>query len=147
MTISSNVSTIQPSFPPGSEREAATDPAFAPLLDRRSNHAVEDILQNGNVWTRQKHSTACLADAAIAPAQTLPERLAAVLLEMNALAEDGWIEMPSIQTLADQLGIYRETTGALLQAFRRQGFVELGYRRLHVLNPESLQKLGGLKSM
>lgn len=74
------------------------------------------------------------------PLRTLPERLAMALLDLsNELAS--LIQNLSCQTLADQLGTCRETIGALLRAFRRQGFIDVGYRHIQILDVESPQDL------
>lgn len=62
----------------------------------------------------------------------LPERLAALLLEL-ADEETATIKGVSHQALADHLGTYRETVSAILRDFKRQGLVELGYRRIHLM--------------
>lgn len=77
------------------------------------------------------------------PTKTLPERLAAMLLDLSA-GEQRPIQGPSYQLLADRLGTRRETVGAILRSFRRQGFVELGYRHIEILDEESLADLGGV---
>jgi len=72
----------------------------------------------------------------------LPERLATLLLE---LADDsGVIKGVSHQALADHLGTYRETVSAILRDFKRQELVELGYRRIHLVDLESLQDIAGV---
>lgn len=81
----------------------------------------------------------------IVPMQTLPERLAEILLEMSGHQSE-WIEGFRVATLAEQLGIYCETAGALLRSFTRQGFVELGYYRMRVVDVQSLQELCDMAS-
>lgn len=73
----------------------------------------------------------------------LPERLAALLVELD---EDGSgvIKGVSHQALADRLGTYRETVSAILRDFKRQGIVELGYRRIRIVDGEELKALGGI---
>ncbi|MCS6824988.1 MAG: Crp/Fnr family transcriptional regulator [Caldilinea sp.] len=73
----------------------------------------------------------------------LPERLAALLIELD---EDGSgvIKGVSHQALADRLGTYRETVSAILRDFKRQGLVELGYRRIKLLDVEALREIGGV---
>ncbi|MGH7792640.1 MAG: helix-turn-helix domain-containing protein, partial [Thermodesulfobacteriota bacterium] len=50
----------------------------------------------------------------------------------------------SHQSLADHLGTYRETVSAILRDFKRQGLVELGYRRIHLMDLETLQDIAGV---
>lgn len=73
----------------------------------------------------------------------LPERLAALLIELNT-DRSHVIRGISHQTLADYLGTYRETVSAILRDFKRQGLVELGYRRIHLLDVEELSDFAGL---
>ena len=46
--------------------------------------------------------------------------------------------------LADYLGTYRETVSAILRDFKCQGFVELGYRRIEIVDPEAIAEIAGL---
>ncbi len=73
----------------------------------------------------------------------LPERLAALLLEL-ADEDSTTIKGVSHQALADHLGTYRETVSAILRDFKRQGLVELGYRRIHLVDVEGLKDIGGI---
>ena len=73
----------------------------------------------------------------------LPERLAALLIELNT-DRNHVIKGISHQTLADYLGTYRETVSAILRDFKRQGLVELGYRKIHILDVEALSDFAGL---
>jgi CRP-like cAMP-binding protein len=72
----------------------------------------------------------------------LPERLAMLLLELAD--EQGEIRGVSHQALADHLGTYRETVSAILRDFKRQEMVELGYRRINLLDKEWLQDIAGI---
>lgn len=73
----------------------------------------------------------------------LPERLAMLLLELSDY-EDGLIKGVSHQSLADHLGTYRETVSAILRDFKRQGLVELGYRRINIVDVEALKEIAGI---
>ena len=73
----------------------------------------------------------------------LPERLASLLLELSDY-EDGLIHGVSHQALADHLGTYRETVSAILRDFKRQELVELGYRRINVLDSDTLKDVAGI---
>lgn len=73
----------------------------------------------------------------------LPERLAALLLDMSNY-KNGLIKGVSHQALADHLGTYRETVSAILRDFKRQNLVELGYRRINILNAEALKEAAGI---
>lgn len=73
----------------------------------------------------------------------LPERLASLLAELGN-QENGLIQGVSHQALADRLGTYRETVSAILRDFKRQGLVELGYRRINILDAETLKEIAGI---
>ena len=45
---------------------------------------------------------------------------------------------------ADHLGTYRETVSAILRDFKRQELVELGYRRINILDSETLKTIAGI---
>lgn len=73
----------------------------------------------------------------------LPERLASLLVELDQDGA-GMIKGVSHQALADRLGTYRETVSAILRDFKRQGLVELGYRRIKIVDGETLRDVGGI---
>jgi CRP-like cAMP-binding protein len=73
----------------------------------------------------------------------LPERLALLLLDLGDY-RDGMIKGVSHQSLADHLGTYRETVSAILRDFKRQGLVELGYRRIAIVDVQSLKDIAGV---
>lgn len=73
----------------------------------------------------------------------LPERLASLLLDLGSY-QNGLITGVSHQALADHLGTYRETVSAILRDFKRQGLVELGYRRINLLDVEILKEEAGI---
>ena len=73
----------------------------------------------------------------------LPERLAALLIDLDQDGS-GVIKGVSHQALADRLGTYRETVSAILRDFKRQELVELGYRRIKLVDTETLREVAGL---
>lgn len=73
----------------------------------------------------------------------LPERLAGLLIDLNNDGSDV-IKGISHQSLADYLGTYRETVSAILRDFKRQGLVELGYRRITLVDAEELRIVAGI---
>lgn len=73
----------------------------------------------------------------------LPERLAMLLLELGNY-QNGLIKGVSHQSLADHLGTYRETVSAILRDFKRQEVVELGYRRITIIDVEELKAIAGI---
>ncbi len=79
----------------------------------------------------------------------LPERLADLLVQLSSESSDknstgDVIKGISHQALADYLGTYRETVSAILRDFKRQGLVELGYRRITLLDMEELKIMAGI---
>ncbi|HQY91229.1 Crp/Fnr family transcriptional regulator [Caldilinea sp.] len=72
----------------------------------------------------------------------LPERLASLLIDLDQ--DGGVIKGVSHQALADRLGTYRETVSAILRDFKRQGLVELGYRRIRLIDHETLRDVAGI---
>jgi CRP-like cAMP-binding protein len=73
--------------------------------------------------------------------KTLPARLAALLLA-RCDKTTGMVKDLSHQTLADYLGTYRETISAILRDFKHQGFVQLGYRRITIVDEDALAEIG-----
>ncbi len=73
----------------------------------------------------------------------LPERLANLLVSLDT-DNSGVIKGVSHQALADYLGTYRETVSAILRDFKRQGLVELGYRRITLADVEELKAVAGI---
>ena len=73
----------------------------------------------------------------------LPERLASLLIDLNKDGSDV-IKGVSHQALADYLGTYRETVSAILRDFKRQGLVELGYRRINLVDVDELEIVAGI---
>jgi len=73
----------------------------------------------------------------------LPERLAGEILRQQRRTHSNPIRI-SHQALADNLGTYRETISAILRDFKREGWVELGYRRILIKDPEALARLAGV---
>ncbi|HEY53724.1 MAG TPA: Crp/Fnr family transcriptional regulator [Caldilineae bacterium] len=72
----------------------------------------------------------------------LPERLAGELLRLRRYYNNDQVRV-SHQALADTLGTYRETISALLRDFKRDQWVELGYRRITIKDPEAMAQLAG----
>jgi len=70
----------------------------------------------------------------------LPQRLARLLLDLSN-GDDKTAIRTSHQSLADMLGTYRETVSTILRGFKAEGMVELGYRRIYVVDPAALDAL------
>ncbi len=73
----------------------------------------------------------------------LPERLAGEILRQRRYVNNGDQIRISHQSLADILGTYRETISAILRDFKKENWVELGYRRITIKNPTALAEMAG----
>ncbi|MBV7331412.1 Crp/Fnr family transcriptional regulator [Chloroflexi bacterium TSY] len=76
--------------------------------------------------------------------KTLPQRLAGLLLDFSERENTLLLKKISHQLLADHIGTYRETVSAILRDFKSQGLLELGYRRIKILDVESLEDFAGI---
>ncbi len=79
---------------------------------------------------------------AVMPKKTLPERLALMLLDLSA-EQDGLIEDVTFHDLAVALDTNRDTIASILRAFRRQGLVDFGHRRMLIQDVGSLAEIAG----
>lgn len=73
----------------------------------------------------------------------LPERLCTVLWEL-ADHETWLVSGYSHQILADYLGTYRETVSAILRTMKREGVVDIGYRRIQICDFEAVRDMAGI---
>lgn len=72
--------------------------------------------------------------------RSLPARLASQILDL--MEERGSvIEGFSHQDLSEMVGTYRETTTQILNTFKARGLIEIGRRRLTVLDREGLEEV------
>lgn len=71
--------------------------------------------------------------------KSIPTRLAALLLRL-ARREDGGQRVDGFthQELAEMLGTYRETATQTLNDFKERGWIEIGRKRIELLDPEGL---------
>ncbi|MBI4491182.1 MAG: Crp/Fnr family transcriptional regulator [Chloroflexi bacterium] len=83
---------------------------------------------------RLAESEARLEDLAY---RSVPARLASVLLRLGR-ERDGVIEGVTHQELGDMVGAYRETVTKTLDEFQAAGYVELGRRRISILDRAAL---------
>ena len=125
--------------------EAATDVTIwsVPASEARSMTIQYPILGWGMLQTYGKRLMQVENNLEDVAYKKLPERLAALLVELSN-QENGLIQGVSHQALADRLGTYRETVSAILRDFKRQGWVELGYRRINILDAEELKEIAGI---
>ena len=72
--------------------------------------------------------------------KNIPARLASVLLRLADEMGDGRaVEGYTHQDLAEMLGTYRETATQTLNSFKQHGLIELGRKRVVILNREGLE--------
>lgn len=125
--------------------EAATDVTAwsIPATEARNMTIQYPILGWGMLQTygrRLQQVENSLEDVAY---KKLPERLASLLVELGEQSQ-GAIQGVSHQALADRLGTYRETVSAILRDFKRQALVTLGYRRIEIIDNETLKEIAGI---
>ena len=95
------------------------------------------LLQMYGHWSPPTDDT-----VAVMPKKTLPERLALMLLDLSA-EQDGLIRDVTFHELAIALDTNRDTIASVLRAFRRQGLVNFGHRRMLVQDIGSLAEIAG----
>jgi CRP-like cAMP-binding protein len=72
--------------------------------------------------------------------KSIPARLALLLLHLRQQQGDR-ISGYSHQDLAEAIGTYRETTTQTLNGFKASAFIEIGRKRLDILDPAGLEKV------
>jgi CRP-like cAMP-binding protein len=70
--------------------------------------------------------------------KSIPARLAALLLHLREDQGDK-IYGYSHQDLAEAVGTYRETTTQTLNKFKADNLIEIGRKRIEILDPEGLE--------
>lgn len=75
--------------------------------------------------------------------KSIPARLASLLLRLSD-EPNPVIAGYTHQDLAEMLGTYRETTTQTLNDFKSQGLIEIGRKRIEIIDPEGLQELAEL---
>lgn len=125
--------------------EAATEVTIwsVPAAEARSMTIQYPILGWGMLQTYGKRLMQVENNLEDVAYKKLPERLAALLVELSN-QENDLIQGVSHQALADRLGTYRETVSAILRDFKRQDLVELGYRRINIIDAETLKEIAGI---
>jgi CRP/FNR family transcriptional regulator, cyclic AMP receptor protein len=74
--------------------------------------------------------------------QAIPSRVAALLLELAGTTStvEGYIQ----EELAERLGAYRETIANSVKAMKERGLIEVGRKKITILNKEALRELSEL---
>lgn len=73
--------------------------------------------------------------------KSIPARLASLLLRLNEQQGDNIITGYTHQLLGEMLGTYRETTTQTLNEFKGRGLVEIGRKRIEILDVEGLAEV------
>ena len=73
----------------------------------------------------------------------IPARLATLLLRLAAAGASQELTDYTHQDLADLVGAYRETATQTLDDFKRRGLLELGRKRIQILDPDGLARIAG----
>lgn len=71
----------------------------------------------------------------------IPARLASLLLQLASEPGGDTITGLTHQDLGEQIGTYRETTTQTLNAFKADGLIDIGRKRITILDREGLQRL------
>ncbi len=71
----------------------------------------------------------------------IPARLASLLLQLAAEHGGDTITGMTHQDLGEQIGTYRETTTQTLNTFKADGLIEIGRKRITILDREGLERV------
>jgi CRP-like cAMP-binding protein len=71
----------------------------------------------------------------------IPARLASLLLRLSEERDSLTISGLTHQDLAETVGTYRETATQVLNDLKSQGLIEIGRKRISILDPEKLQTI------
>jgi CRP/FNR family cyclic AMP-dependent transcriptional regulator len=73
--------------------------------------------------------------------KSIPSRLASLLLQLANEQGDDSITGLTHQDLGEQIGTYRETTTQTLNTFKSEGFIDIGRKRITILDRDALQSI------
>jgi len=105
------------------------------LITKNPNVAFRLVQALGD---RVRHLETRLEDIAF---KSIPARLAGVLLDLADKADGINIKGFTHQDLADMLGTYRETTTQTLNEFKSDDIIEIGRKRVTILDASALEKI------
>lgn len=88
--------------------------------------------------SRLKETEARLEEIAF---KGIPARLASLLLQLAEERGSNTISGLTHQDLGEQIGTYRETTTQTLNTFRADGLIEIGRKRIKILDREGLKRI------
>lgn len=139
------LSAIYGETPAVAQEPAESTPAYSLVPAGHALAMHTDAARDGIVqcwWLLQTYGQTGDVAGVTTERQTLPERLAALLIE-HADARGLLVGIGHV-TLADYVGTYRENVSAILRAFRRQGLVELGHRRIQIVDYPALAEIADM---
>lgn len=73
--------------------------------------------------------------------KSIPARLAALLLRLAHESGNGTIVGYTHQSLGEMLGTYRETTTQVLNEFKAAGLIDIGRKRIEILDRAGLERI------
>ncbi len=73
--------------------------------------------------------------------KSIPARLAGLLLRLSRESRDGSVVGFTHQTLGEMLGTYRETTTQILNEFKAAGLIDIGRKRIDILDRAGLEQI------
>ena len=71
----------------------------------------------------------------------IPARLASLLLQLAGERESDTIQGLTHQDLGERIGTYRETTTQTLNSFKSDGLIDIGRKRIRILDREGLERI------
>jgi CRP-like cAMP-binding protein len=71
----------------------------------------------------------------------IPARLASLLLQLADERQSDTIQGLTHQDLGERIGTYRETTTQTLNSFKASGLIDIGRKRIHILDREGLERI------
>jgi CRP/FNR family cyclic AMP-dependent transcriptional regulator len=71
----------------------------------------------------------------------IPARLASLLLQLADREESDTITGLTHQDLGEQIGTYRETTTQTLNTFKAEGLIDIGRKRIKILDRRGLERI------
>jgi CRP/FNR family cyclic AMP-dependent transcriptional regulator len=91
-----------------------------------------------NLGRRLKEAEARVEEIAF---KGIPARLASLLLHLADAGGGDTISGLTHQDLGEQIGTYRETTTQTLNVFKAEGLIEIGRKRITILDREGLEQV------
>ncbi|HSJ53007.1 MAG TPA: Crp/Fnr family transcriptional regulator [Anaerolineae bacterium] len=71
----------------------------------------------------------------------IPARLASLLIQLADERQNDTIQGLTHQDLGERIGTYRETTTQTLNSFKSGGLIDIGRKRIHILDREGLERI------